>query len=54
MVKFDQMNKQSGPITSREDEKSLYININKTVPEKLAINMGTRENTAGKKKVQTY
>ena len=25
LVKFDQMNKQSGPRTSREDEKSFYL-----------------------------
>ena len=48
------MNKQSRPINSREYEKYLYINPNTRVPARLVGNTGTRENTSGIKKVQTY
>ena len=48
------MRKQSRPINSREDEKTLYLNTNTRVPARLEGNMGTREITAGINKVQIY
>ena len=48
------MNKQSRPINSRENEKSLYINPNTRVPAQLVVNTGTRENNSDIKNAQTY
>ena len=53
-VKFDQINKQSGPRTSREDENPSTKDLNTRVPAQLVVNMVTRGNTDGIKKVQTY
>ena len=48
------MNEKLGPRTSRENEKSLYVEPNTRVPVRLAVNTSTKEKTYGIKKVQTY
>ena len=51
---FDRMNEQSEIKTSREDERSFFLKSQLKGTCTTCVNVGTKENTACRKKVQTY